>query len=181
MYPHVCSLFLKMVANPKRALDLNINASLEFLNLVLPKELSQVNRAYQNEGLLETVISPLDRIPSAHMHRPNNDWVAVRLKIRHEWLFRISPKLLRKYQRARSQQKGKPPENGDEIWLHIKPSPESIDRHIKEIDEKKTQQEKHERAMPKTRTGKEDLGETVQSPSDAELAARESTFVNQDP
>ncbi|KAK1076095.1 hypothetical protein LTR48_009171, partial [Friedmanniomyces endolithicus] len=33
LYPNICSLFLKMVANPRRALDLNINASLEFLAL----------------------------------------------------------------------------------------------------------------------------------------------------
>jgi len=37
LYDHVCSIFLKMVANPRRALDLNINASLEFLSHVPPR------------------------------------------------------------------------------------------------------------------------------------------------
>ena len=95
LYPHVSSIFLKMMANPERALDLNINASLEFLSLVLPPDVAQNNRAYKNENLLESTTSPLDRIPSIQMHRPKEKYTAMRLEIRHEWLFRISPKLVR--------------------------------------------------------------------------------------
>ncbi|KJX96951.1 hypothetical protein TI39_contig594g00037 [Zymoseptoria brevis] len=82
LYPNVCSFFLKMVANPRRALDLNINASLEFLSHILPTELAQVNRAYNNENLLEANLSPLERIPSAFMHRPKKEkYIAAKLQI----------------------------------------------------------------------------------------------------
>lgn len=130
LYPNVCSLFLKMVANPQRALDLNINASLEFLSHMLPPEMAQVNRAYKNEGLLESEMSPLNQIPSTQLHRPKNKFIAMRLQIRHEWLYRISPKLFRKLKRKRAEAKGRPPETGDEVWLHTKPSAESIAQYL---------------------------------------------------
>jgi platelet-activating factor acetylhydrolase len=126
LYPNVCSIFLKQLANPKRALDLNINASLEFLSHTLPPELAQVSRAYKNENLLESELSPLERIPSALMHRPKDKYMAARLRIRHEWLYRISPQLARKAKRRENERTGRAPETGDEVWLHCKPSRESI-------------------------------------------------------
>ncbi|KAK0841622.1 hypothetical protein LTR03_009763 [Friedmanniomyces endolithicus] len=128
LYPNICSLFLKMVANPRRALDLNINASLEFLALVLPQNLAQVNRAYKNEGLLETEPHPLEHIPSIQMHRPNEKYVAARLQIKHESLFRLSPKLYRKLKRRKAAKEGRRPETGDEVWLHIKPTAEVLEQ-----------------------------------------------------
>lgn len=130
LYPNLCSIFLKQLANPKRALDLNINASLEFLSHTLPPELAQVSRAYKNENLLESELSPLERIPSALMHRPKEKYVAARLKIRHEWLYRVSPQLARKVRRKENERKGRAPETGDEVWLHCKPSRESIQEYL---------------------------------------------------
>ncbi|CAK4032819.1 platelet-activating factor acetylhydrolase-like [Lecanosticta acicola] len=123
LYPNVCSLFLKMVANPRRALDLNINASLEFLSHVLPADLAQVNRAYKNEEILEAKLNPLERIPSALKHKPKKDkYTAMRLGIRHEWIYRISPKFFRQVKRWDMQRKGHAPEAGDEVWVHVKPT-----------------------------------------------------------
>jgi len=130
LYPNVCSLFLKMVANPRRALDLNINASLEFLAHTLPKNLAQVNRAYKNENLLELDISPLERIPSVAKLKPKEKDIAARLQIRHEWMFRISPKFFRQLKRWDLKRKGVPEEATDEVWLHIKPSEETIYQHL---------------------------------------------------
>jgi platelet-activating factor acetylhydrolase len=130
LYHHVCSWMLKMVANPQRALDLNINASLEFLNHVLPAYMAELNRAYKNEGLLEVDPSPLGRIPSTMLHRPDEKYTALRLKIRHEWMYRISPKLFLRLNRRGAEKHGRVPETGDEIWLHVKPTPESIATHV---------------------------------------------------
>ncbi|KAK3621883.1 hypothetical protein LTR56_014987 [Elasticomyces elasticus] len=138
LYPNICSLFLKMVANPFRALDLNINASLEFLHKVLPIELAQVNRAYKNEGLLESEPSPLNRIPSIQMHRPDEQYTAARLKIKHESVYRLSPKLYRKLKRREAEKKGRRPETGDEIWLHVKPSAASLEKFSKAKGEKRS-------------------------------------------
>lgn len=132
LYPNVSSIFLKMMANPERALDLNINASLEFLSHVLPPKLAQNNRAYKNESLLENTTSPLSRIPSAQMNKPKEKYTAMRLSIRHEWLYRISPKLVRRLKRRQAHQDGRDPETFDEIWLHCKPTQESLDRYRRE-------------------------------------------------
>ncbi|KAH9809506.1 platelet-activating factor acetylhydrolase-like [Teratosphaeria destructans] len=130
LYPNVSSWFLKMVANPQRALDLNINASLEFLSHVLPADMAQVSRAYENEKLLEQDPSPLNRIPSTMLHRPDEKYTAMRLKIRHEWIYRISPKLFRRLNRSFAEKKGRQPETGDEVWLHVKPTPETVERYL---------------------------------------------------
>jgi platelet-activating factor acetylhydrolase len=175
MYPHVCSLALKMVANPRRALDLNINASLEFLSHVLPRDLAQVCRAFTNEKLLESNTSPLDRIPSTQLHRPKEGWMAMRLRIRHEWLFRTSPSLFRKVQRYQHQRKGRSPETGDEVWLHIKPTKESMEQHLKDIS---TQGGQPAKAMAKTHNGGPNEDQAV---AGAELVSPESKLVSQDP
>ncbi|SMQ46685.1 unnamed protein product [Zymoseptoria tritici ST99CH_3D7] len=131
LYPNVCSFFLKMVANPRRALDLNINASLEFLSHILPTELAQVNRAYKNENLLEANLSPLERIPSAFMHRPKKEkYIAAKLQIKHEWLYRLSPQMFRSLKRRDAQRKGHGPEAGDEVWLHMKPDWQTIEDYL---------------------------------------------------
>ncbi|CAJ2505352.1 Uu.00g127460.m01.CDS01 [Anthostomella pinea] len=151
LYPHVCSLVLKMVANPQRALDLNINASLEFLSHVLPAELAQVNRAYRNEGLLETDPSPLDRIPSTQLHRPNDKWMAARLQIKHEWIWRISPSLWKTVHGRYTKKHGKEPETFQEIWLHAKPTPESIAKHLENTEGRSNERKKKfEGALPIT-------------------------------
>jgi len=133
LYPNVCSLFLKMVANPQRALDLNIGASLEFLTHVLPWDIAKVYRGYKNERLLESDPSPLDKIPSIQMHRPQEKYMAMRLKITHEWIYRISPKLFRKLNRIKAERAGRQAETGDEIWLHIKPTQEIIDQYLQSL------------------------------------------------
>lgn len=129
LYPHLCSLFLKAVASPRRALDINVNASLEFFKQVMPTNLCGGFRSFENENLLESETTPLDRVPSSQMHKPNNKWVAARLKIRHEWAYRISPKLFRKLKRAKAERKGKVDDTGNEIWLHSKPTDELVEEH----------------------------------------------------
>lgn len=122
LYPHLCSLFLKAVASPRRALDINVNASLEFLRQVMPADMTGGFRAFDSENILESEAAPLDRIPSSQMLRPKNKWVAARLKIRHEWAFRISPKLFRELKRKKAERQGRSFDgSGNEVWLHAKP------------------------------------------------------------
>jgi platelet-activating factor acetylhydrolase len=130
LYPHVCSLFLKAVANPQRAIDLNINASLEFLHRVLPADMAQASRSARNEELLNKDVSPLHEIPTSELHRPKDKWVGARIRIPHEYLYRISPKLFRKVKRYKAERNGEQDETGAEIWLHSKPSAEIISKHL---------------------------------------------------
>jgi len=178
LYPHVCSFGLKMVANPQRALDLNINASLEFLSHVLPAERAQVNRAYKNENLLESELSPLDRIPSTQMLKPDENYIAARLKIKHEWVYRISPKLFRKMQRRSNQKRGRSTETGGEVWLHVKPTPETIRRHLQSKDNADGRKARDEDAVEgaTAEQGEEEEAEPVVLPT--RLASAENAFVN---
>jgi platelet-activating factor acetylhydrolase len=61
LYPFIASVLLKMTVNPQCAIDLNINASLEFLKQVTAAQISKMNRG-TNEHLLE--VSTLDKLPS---------------------------------------------------------------------------------------------------------------------
>ncbi|GIZ39670.1 hypothetical protein CKM354_000304500 [Cercospora kikuchii] len=148
LYRNVCSLFLKMTADPQRALDLNINASLEFLNQVLPKDMAMVNRAFDNEKLLEQPLNPLERIATNLQHKPKDEkWLAARLRIPHEWLYRLSPKLFRHLRRAEDKRQGKEPEPGDEVWLHHKPAKESVEKYLERTTGKsKADVKEHETA-----------------------------------
>nr|POE47401.1 platelet-activating factor acetylhydrolase [Quercus suber] len=140
LYPHVSSMVLKMLADPQRALDLNINASLEFLSHVLPTNMAKVNRAYRSENLLESELAPLERIPTTQKHRPNAEYTAMRLKIEHEWMFRISPTLFRRLKKRHLKKVGMDTETDDEVWLHSKPSVKIIEdylRRINRLDEKR--------------------------------------------
>ena len=183
LYPILCSLFLKEVANPRRALDLNINATLEFLGHVLPSSMSQVHRAYQNENLLASDISSLDRIPSAQLRRPDTDHIALTLGKGKQRPppSRMSPKLFRRLNRERNNLKSQAPEPGDEVWLHIKPTEESIDRHVKFVEgTQDARQEEPVNVEPKPHEATSEA-DFAPSPPAAEQTIATSTAINPDP
>ncbi len=140
LYPWLASMLLKMTVNPRRAIDLNINASLEFLKQVMPDRISKMNRG-TNEHLLE--VRTLDELPSEH--RPNDKWTAVRLRIPHEMRIRLTPQWVRSYARNKRRRDAKKrlpkdPEGnvlegledlwlGEEIWMHVAPTKEELLRH----------------------------------------------------
>lgn len=139
LYPKVSSLFLKMTVNPQRAIDLNINASLEFLKLVMPSRISAMNRG-TNEHLLE--VSKLDKLPEEH--KPNDKWTAMRLRIPHEMTLRLTPQWVRRHARRKKQDSpqklprdpnGKVLEGledlelGQEIWMHVAPTKDELASH----------------------------------------------------
>jgi hypothetical protein len=92
----------------------------------MPSDLTASFRHFENEGFLEHELSLLDRIPSSQLLRPDNKWLAARLKIRHEWAYRLNPKLFRKVKRARAERKGVVDHTGNEVWLHAKPSKDLV-------------------------------------------------------
>lgn len=151
LYPKVSSFLLKMTVNPRRAIDLNINASLEFLKMVMPKRISAMNRG-TNEGLLE--VEQLDELPD--VHQPKQKYIAGRLRIPHELRVRLMPQFIRRYtkQKAKKIQEGvglgdkngkkiniatdpqgkllpglEDLEIGEEIWMHVAPTAEELRNH----------------------------------------------------
>jgi platelet-activating factor acetylhydrolase len=63
LYLKISSLILKMTINLRRAIDLNINTSLEFLKKVIPTYILAINRS-TNEHLLDG--ATLDRLLSEY-------------------------------------------------------------------------------------------------------------------
>lgn len=110
LYPRLCTLFMKMSVNPKRAMDLNVSASLEFLKAVMPERTAIIARTLEEEDILG--IPALDDIPDEH--KPDEKWIAGRLKIPHEFRARVLPKIERSLKRQRHETK-----IGDEVWMHI--------------------------------------------------------------
>jgi len=150
LYPKMSSLFLKMTVNPQRAIDLNINASLEFLKIVMPERISARNRG-TNEHLLE--VSTLDDLPEEH--KPGDKWTALRLHIPHEMKLRLVAPVFRMYKRHKQKEaeeklpkdmNGKVLEGleefvpGEEIWMHVAPTKEELEQHGvklgKELDDR---------------------------------------------
>lgn len=128
LYPNVCSFALKMTADPKRALDVNVNSSLEFLKIVMPGIPDRILDAFPNEGLLCGEEEPLENIPTGELHRPRDEqWTGGRLSIPHEFWWRIMPAAARKAARARSQKKGI--DSGSEVWIHRRPDEAVVEKY----------------------------------------------------
>lgn len=128
LFPNVCSLVLKMTANPRRALDLNINASLEFLKMVMPGIPDRMAAAFPQEGLLWSQEAPLEVIPSIEQHRPRNElWTGGRLSIPHEFWWRVLPSAARKMARAKNKVKGR--DSGHEVWIHRRPDEATVENY----------------------------------------------------
>ncbi|GME36653.1 platelet-activating factor acetylhydrolase protein [Neofusicoccum parvum] len=133
LYPHVCGFFLKQTANPRRAMDLNIDASLDFLARVLPARHAQaLRRAVASGGsgggggekLLDAPV--VDEVPDDR--RPEEKWIGGRLRVPHEFRSRVVPKLARKVKRQR--RKGEEDEGAwDEVWMHEKSGEEEVRRY----------------------------------------------------
>ncbi len=86
LYPNAMSLLMKSVINPKRALNLTVTTTLEFLEIVLPQDGPEVKHDWMHEGLLEQSESQTNISMEL---RPDERWVAARLKIEHEFSLRM--------------------------------------------------------------------------------------------
>lgn len=120
LYPQLCTLFLKMTADARRALDINVDSTLEFLRLVAPHEqMLLVARTAKDDSVLASPLQrdkELARTNSIIKHRPNDKYIAARLHIPNETKYRLSPSARR--ERKRRRQEAKP---SDEVWMHAKP------------------------------------------------------------
>ena len=118
LYPQMASLLLKQTINPRRAIDININASLEFLAQVMPEPIAPFHRCSDNERLLEL---PCLKAPPT-VHKPSEKWTAIRLKVPHEARTRIAPIV------KRNLKTGGGVDDEKEVWMHIAPSAGKLKR-----------------------------------------------------
>ena len=135
LYPHVCSFFLKATVHPQRAIDLNISASLEFLREVTEGAgRAIIKRCMTDEKLLHT--NMLEQLPDAQ--KPDDQYIAARLKVPHEFRTRVAARLQRKLKRTKKHGFYDP---GDEVWMHFKPDMTDVIKWREEAHGKKYEAE----------------------------------------
>ncbi|KAH7079979.1 platelet-activating factor acetylhydrolase, isoform II-domain-containing protein [Paraphoma chrysanthemicola] len=131
LYRHITSFFLKATVHPYRAIDLNISASLEFLRLVTPSTSSGkaiIDRCMTNESILQTEL--LEELPDEH--RPDDEWIAARLRVDHEFKKRVAAGLQRKLKRNFQGGMGTGYTTSDEVWSHFKPTEQQLENWIQQ-------------------------------------------------
>lgn len=103
---------MKMTMDPVRAIDVNIDASLDFLSRTLHFDEEQAwRRNLPAKKLLDLEVTKT--MPTEH--KPNKKWVAVRLKVQHEGRKRMVPHAKKKYW-EKLRKAGE-----EEVWVHIAP------------------------------------------------------------
>lgn len=126
LYPHIASAVLKATMDPIRAIDINIDASLDFLSRVLPESLQPFRHTLGYKQFKRLLDLPLlTEMPTEHM--PRKRWIAVRLRIRHEMWKRARPHAMKHYW-EHLQKLGQ-----EEVWVHVAPGKEG--EHVMPIEE----------------------------------------------
>jgi platelet-activating factor acetylhydrolase len=120
LYSGLCALFFRMTADPKRALDINLGATLEFLHLVAPERSEIISRTMKAEDLLK--VEMLEDMPTDH--RPDDKYLAMKLKVPMHLTARLMPGAIRKLKRMGDPVVGP----GEEIWMHLSTTKDELEK-----------------------------------------------------
>lgn len=123
LYPNTCAVLLETTASPTRALDVDVSAAPEFLRAVTPACAKMIDGSVQCEHLFDTAVP--DDLPTDH--KPTDRWAGARLKVLREFRSRVLPKLTRRVERRRNDQRLG---FSDGIWMHVKPLGEETERYL---------------------------------------------------
>ncbi|KAL2136269.1 hypothetical protein VTI74DRAFT_4504 [Chaetomium olivicolor] len=125
LYPNWMSWFMKTMVTPERAIYLTVHSVLEFLKLTQPGAQTSFARVWTGEKLLN-VADPETKVVSDH--RPDDKWVAARLKIPNEFSMRVRGMLRRSPNGVVDQGAG------SEIWCHQSPGVDTMERYMRRND-----------------------------------------------
>jgi platelet-activating factor acetylhydrolase len=81
-----------------------------------------------DEKILQTSVT--EELPDDH--RPDDEWIAARLQIDHEFRKRVAASVQRKFKRNFQGGMNTGYTTGDEMWCHYKPSDEELRKWIEE-------------------------------------------------
>ncbi|KAK6833596.1 Platelet-activating factor acetylhydrolase [Apiospora arundinis] len=139
LYPTWMSWLGKTLVNPRRAIYLTVNSSLEFLKRTLP-ESQKTGNLWPDEGILDTTpLETHDSVPADY--RPQDKWIAARLKVPNELRLRVMNWFRGIPKSAPKDANGKPLVGvitralGDEVWMHTSPSKSDAHRREDYISE----------------------------------------------
>lgn len=147
LFPKWMDLFIKTLVHPQRGIYLTVAPTLEFLKIVLhqAQTLSYDTGDGADEGFLRK--SQPDFQISVE-HRPDEKWTAARLKIDNEFQVRLHNWWARTWRTRRDTEaenvprdaRGRPLfglktwEPGEEVWMHMCPSKEDVDKRLEHRD-----------------------------------------------
>jgi platelet-activating factor acetylhydrolase len=120
LYPNIAKYALKAAMDPIRAIDLNVDASLDFLSRVIHNQKLPFLAVLPRKKLLDIPLT--DELPNEH--QPKEKWTAVRLRITHETTKRLTGQLGKKALQRRVA-KGE-----EEVWLHARPKDMELARYV---------------------------------------------------
>jgi platelet-activating factor acetylhydrolase len=119
LYPNLCAIFFGMSVNPRRALDLNVGASLEFLRVVRKARARIIDRTMKAEGLLQLDVIenvPEDNKPVEEKH------LALKIEVPRQFKAKAFPK----FQRTLKRMKIPDVKPSDELWVHLATTSEEL-------------------------------------------------------
>lgn len=133
LYRHLTSFFMKATVNPERAIDLNVGTSLEFLRLVTPDSGGGkyiINRCMTDEHILQTPL--MEETPNDN--RPDDEWIAARLRVDNTFKKRLASGFQRKFKRNFRENADEGYTTSDEMWCFFKPTDEGLQKWIDNED-----------------------------------------------
>ncbi|KAK4157825.1 platelet-activating factor acetylhydrolase, isoform II-domain-containing protein [Chaetomidium leptoderma] len=122
LYPNWMSLLMKTIVDPERAIYLTVSSALEFLKLTLPRTQTRFAEAWADERLLGNTDSETKVVSD---HRPDDKWVAARLKIPNEFSMRL--RSMFGWNAVLGDNQGA----GNEIWCHQSPDRNSVEGYLR--------------------------------------------------
>ncbi|KAK4205238.1 putative acetylhydrolase [Triangularia verruculosa] len=136
LYPNWMSVLMKTLVHHKRAIYLTVHSALEFLKITLPPQQTRFKKSWADNQLLSRA-DPGIKVELDN--RPNEKWVAARLRIPHEFRLRLKRIFKpRKSSNVARDANGNPLKGlvswgvGQEIWCHQRPDPDLLDRYMEE-------------------------------------------------
>lgn len=148
LYPRWMSFLMKTLIHHSRGIYLTIAPTLEFLKIVLPpaQTTSYDTSGWVDEGLLRNS-SPVGEVPVDY--KPDEKWIAARLKIRHEFALRLKRWWHTTwYGRRKATAPAEVPRDtegnplyglqtwgpGEEVWVHMCPSKKDVERRLDDFE-----------------------------------------------
>ncbi|KAK4035387.1 platelet-activating factor acetylhydrolase, isoform II-domain-containing protein [Parachaetomium inaequale] len=127
LYPNWMSLLIKTIVDPERAIYLTVHSALEFLKLTLPATQTRFAGEWADEQLLSRADSETKVVSD---HRPDDKWVAARLKIPNEFSMRL--RSLLPWNASLASPKALVNQGvGNGMWCHQSPGRDSVERYMR--------------------------------------------------
>ncbi|KAL0935186.1 platelet-activating factor acetylhydrolase [Colletotrichum truncatum] len=138
LYSTWMDLLMKTLVNPLRAIYLTISPTLEFLKITLPAEQTKYSMWVDEKILKSAEASSTPEAVVKQDHRPDDKWIAVRLKVDNEASLRIKNWIRHKKRvlYRKGEGSGLPSGlinwgEGNELFIHFSPGLQPVEEYMR--------------------------------------------------